>query len=261
MSRRTKYPKGMKYIKRSDWGALDSGKPLKPFRRKIQGIVVHHTTGPSHSPWDRVRGHDKYHVKTKGWDSIAYNWLVSGETGEIFEGRGWMKGAATYGWNSKTISVSYIGDSEKQLSDIGKETILAVVGAIREKHGNHLWVKCHKDFSSTTCPGKPLAEWVHKGMPTEDVASNTALDWDAIRQYVIDLGNKYLNTRILKRGAKGQLVELAQKRLNDLTNANLKVDGIFGRKTGDAITQFKSNYAMKVNRIIDKNTWKVMWTI
>ena len=88
-----------------------------------------------------------------------------------------------------------------------------------------------------------------------------ALDWDAIRKYVIDLGNKYLNTRILKRGAKGQLVELAQKRLNDLINADLKVDGVFGRKTGDAIKKFKSNYAMKVNRIIDKNTWKVLWTV
>ena len=251
----------MKYISRSDWGALDSGKPLKNFKRKIVGIVIHHTTGPSDKPWDRVRGHDRYHVKTKKWDSIAYNWLVSGESGEIFEGRGWKKGAATYGQNSKTISISYIGDSDKELTALGKETILTVVRAIREKHGDHLWVKCHKDFSSTTCPGKTLSNWVHSGMDTSEAPANVAIDFAAIQRYIIDKGNAYLSARILKRGARGELVELAQKRLNDLTKANLKVDGIFGRKTGDAVKKFKSNYAMKVNSIIDKDTWKVLWTV
>ena len=98
-------------------------------------------------------------------------------------------------------------------------------------------------------------------MDTSEAPANVAIDFAAIQRYIIDKGNAYLSARILKRGARGELVELAQKRLNDLTNANLKVDGIFGRKTGDAVKKFKSNYAMKVNRIIDKDTWKVLWTV
>ena len=251
----------MEYISRSNWGAIDSGKPLKNFRRKIVGIVIHHTTGPSDDPWNRVRGHDRYHVRTRGYDSIGYNWLVSGETGEIFEGRGWKVGAATRGWNSKTISISYVGDSDKNLTPIGKETILTVVGAIRKKYGDHLWVKCHKDFSSTTCPGKNLAEWIYSGANVEASPSNVAIDFEAILRYILEKGDAYLNTRVLKRGSKGELVSLAQKRLNDLLKADLKVDGIYGRKTGMAVKKFKSNYAMKVNNIIDKNTWKVLWTV
>jgi hypothetical protein len=200
-------------------------------------------------------------VRTRKYDAIGYNWLVSGETGEIFEGRGWKIGAATKGWNSKTISISYIGDSDKDLTAIGKESILTVVGAIRKKYGDHLWLKCHKDFSTTTCPGKNLTEWIYSGANVADSPSNVAIDWGAIQRYIIDKGNAHLDTRVLKRGSKGELVSLAQNRLNDLVKANLKVDGIYGRKTGDAVKKFKSNYAMKVNKIIDKNTWKVLWTV
>ena len=63
----------MDYVSRDQWGAIDSGKRLKGFWRPVKGVVIHHTTGPSDGPWGRVRGHDRYHVHTKGWDSIAYN--------------------------------------------------------------------------------------------------------------------------------------------------------------------------------------------
>ena len=76
----------MEYVSRHEWGALDSGKGLSEFRRTPVGVVVHHTTGSAKDPWARVRQHDKFHVQTRGWNSIAYNWLVSGETGEAARG-------------------------------------------------------------------------------------------------------------------------------------------------------------------------------
>ena len=249
----------MRYVERGEWGAIDSGKPLKRFRRSIQGIVIHHTTGPSDGPWRRVRGHDRYHVETKGWDSIAYNWLVSGETGEIFEGRGWHRGAATRGWNSKTISVAYIGDADEQFTVIGKETLLAVVGATREKYGNHLWVRCHMDFSSTSCPGENLSAWVAEGMPMQvGPSTNVAIDWNGIIRYIIEGGQEALPIR---RRSKGKWVALAQGRFNDRVGSGLKVDGIYGRRSIAACKKFQSNYAIKVNGIIDAHTWKVLWTV
>ena len=248
----------MRYITRDEWGAIDTGRRLKGFRRPVQGIVIHHTTGPSDRPWKRVRGHDRYHVRTKGWDSIAYNWLVSGETGGIFEGRGWHRGAATRGWNSKTISLAYIGDSDERFTVHGKETILAVVGAIREKYGNHLWVKCHMDFSSTSCPGVNLSAWVGEGMPMHDNPStNVTIDWSGILRYIIEGGQEALPIR---RRSKGKWVALAQGRLNDRTGAGLKVDGIYGRQSIAACKRFQSNNAIKGNGSIDAHTWKVLWT-
>ena len=247
----------MDYVPRKKWGALE-GKPLRPFRSAVRGVVVHHTTGPAEEPWKRVRGHDRYHVLTKGWDSIAYNWLVSGVTGEIFEGRGWNKGAATRGHNYNTVAVALIGDSAEHLTHTGKEAILAVVGATREKHGNDLWVKCHQDFSNTTCPGDALQGWVDKGMRVDDAPStNTVPDWDGILRYVLDMGAKVTP---IARGSSGLWVALAQKRLND-RGADLKVDGIYGRKSAKACRRFQSQFAMRVNGIVDANTWKVLWTI
>ena len=245
----------MKYVARTDWGAIDTGKRLKAFWRPVRGIVIHHTTGPSNGPWERVRGHDRYHVNTKGWDSIAYNWLVSGETGEIFEGRGWKRGAATRGWNSKTISVAYIGDSNDAFTEPGKNAFLTVVGAIREQYGNHLWVKCHKDFSSTTCPGEKLTAWVQEGTPAGDTPSNVAIDWNAIIRYIVEAGQSALP---IKRGSKGKWVALAQKRLND-RGADLKVDGIYGAKSRDACKEWQSQFALKASGIIDSDSWKVLW--
>ena len=247
----------MRYIERDQWGAISSGKPLKPFRRRPVGVVIHHTTGPAEEPWRRVRAHDRYHVESRGWDSIAYNWLASGVTGEIFEGRGWHKGAATRGQNYKTISVALIGDSDVHLTHTGKEAILSIVGAARKQYGDHLWVKCHQDFSATTCPGDALLAWTREGMRMDDAPSTNAVpDWEGILAHILAEGSK--NTP-LKRGSKGVWVTLAQKRLND-RGASLVVDGVYGRKSVAACKQFQSQFAMKANGVIDSKTWKVLWT-
>jgi len=248
----------MKYITRDEWGAIDTGKRLKGFWRRVQGIVIHHTTGPSDRPWWRLKGHDRYHVHTKGWDSIAYNWLV-GETGEIFEGRGWKRGAATRGWNSKTISVAYIGDSDDGLTERGKDSILTAVGATRERYGDHLWVKCHKDFSQTTCPGETLTEWVNAGMVAEQPHTNTMVDWAGILRYITETGLTHVIDHPIKRGSTGKWVSIAQQRLNDRINAGLKVDGIYGKKSVAACKRFQSQFAIEVNGIVDADTWKVLW--
>ena len=73
----------MEFITRKEWGAIESGRRLSPFRVKPVGIVVHHTTGASSMPAERVKSHDRYHTKTLGWKSIGYNFLI-GENGEIF---------------------------------------------------------------------------------------------------------------------------------------------------------------------------------
>ena len=204
----------MDYISREEWGAIDTGKRLHGFWRPVQGIVAHHTTGPSHSPWDRVRGHDRYHVESRGWDS------------------------------------------DDAFTESGKNAFLTVVGAIREQYGDHLWVRCHKDFSSTTCPGEKLTAWVQEGTPAGDKPANVAVDWNGIVRYILEAGQSALPIR---RGSKGKWVALAQKRLND-RGANLKADGIYGAKSRNACKEWQSQFALKANGVIDSDTWKVLWT-
>jgi hypothetical protein len=247
----------MEYIKRNSWGALNSGKPLYAFRKPVVGIVVHHTTGSASDPHERVRQHDRYHVMTRGWRSIAYNWLVSGVTGEVFEGRGWMQGAATKRHNGNTVSISYIGSGDN-LTDMGKRSIAKVVAAMRDTYGEHLWVKVHRDFANTYCPADTLSDWVKGGMlfPKDNPSD---VDWDKIAEYLEDIGS-LLAKNPLRRGSSGKYVSMIQERLNDF-GANLVVDGKFGRKTRLAVKRFQKNYPIKVDGIVGPTTWSYLWTV
>ena len=249
---------GMQFISRDEWGAIDSGKGLSDFRRVPTGIVVHHTTGSASFPWDRIRQHDKYHVETRGWNSIAYNWLVSGETGEIFEGRGWKQGAATKGQNSKTTSISYIGSCD-DLTEQGKEAILTGIGALRDEYGDHLWVKCHREFGTTYCPGDGLATWIKSGMPMMDKPTSSA-SWKIRLEDMESLGVDF-RRKPLHRGSKGKNVATLQARLNERINAQLVVDGVFGRKTQAALKEFQANFPIRKDGVCGPVTWRYLWTV
>jgi len=247
----------MQFISRDEWGALDSGKPLSTFKRAPEGVVVHHTTGSGVDPWQRIKQHDKYHVKTRGWKSIAYNWLVSGETGEIFEGRGWKQGAATKGQNSKTTSISYIGSGD-DLTHNGKEAILTVIEALRKEYGDHLWVKCHRDFGTTYCPGDGLATWIKSGMPMVDMQTSVQLE---IKLSDMESLSADFRREPLHRGSKGKNVIALQVRLNERINTQLVCDGSYGRLTEKAVREFQSMYPIRKDGRVGPVTWRYLWTV
>lgn len=245
----------MRYISREDWGAIDTGKPLVPFKRKMKGIVFHHTTGGSDDPFRRIQGHDRHHVQGRGWRTIAYNWLVSAD-GQIFEGRGWTVGGATKGHNHNTIAISYIGSGD-DITDKAKEAIKVVVEATRAKYGDHLYIKCHRDFKATYCPSDTLANWVKGGMGISE-GNPSEVDWDAITKYVLAIGN-ILAKKPLRMRSRGKYVTMLQERLNTRLGLNLAVDGVFGRNTRNAVKKFQKNYAIKVDGVVGKVTWKHLW--
>jgi uncharacterized protein with LGFP repeats len=106
-------------VTRAGWGAdetiRESGNP--DYSDTVKVVIVHHTdTAAAYSCADSasiVRGIYAYHVKTRGWRDIGYNFLVD-KCGTIFEGRygGMAKavlGAHTYGFNYRTTGVAVLG--------------------------------------------------------------------------------------------------------------------------------------------------------
>ncbi|POX55398.1 N-acetylmuramoyl-L-alanine amidase [Streptomyces sp. Ru71] len=109
-------------VTRAEWGADESISPEEPIYlpngNTIKAAFVHHTADAN--PYDCsesaaiVRGIYTYHVKTNGWRDIGYNFLVD-KCGTLFEGRKGgidqpVYGAHTYGWNSQSTSVTFLGD-------------------------------------------------------------------------------------------------------------------------------------------------------
>lgn len=108
------YPKPRVYS-RSEWGA--DGWVCDPVYCTVTHMAVHHTAGASDyntTSWSQsaanVRAIQDYHMYTRGWCDIGYNFLID-KFGYIFEGRGGgddVRGAHD-GFNCGSMGVSLMG--------------------------------------------------------------------------------------------------------------------------------------------------------
>lgn len=248
---------GRTIITREGWNARP---PKRRFSRRwrTQGIVIHHSgvkNGPNGPK--ALKQFERTHMDVRGWNAIAYNWLVD-EDGVIYHGRGpGIVGGATRGWNSKTESVCYTGWGSDPLPDPARESMKWLVDHLQDEFGSKLWVKRHRDFAATACPGDWLANWVSEGMP--QAASAPAVDLGAVLRYIDLLGrqvaSRYLSRR---RRSRGDAVKVVQRRLTDLGHEPGFIDGMFGRKTDAAVRRFQRKKYLKVDGKVGKNTWKAL---
>tara|TARA_R110000751_G_scaffold69695_5_gene141407 strand:- start:2025 stop:2576 length:552 start_codon:yes stop_codon:yes gene_type:complete len=105
--------------------------------------------------------YQRYHMDTRGWTDIAYNFGV-GQSGSILAGRGWKRqgGATGSPDDRESLSICAIGNFEKQYPT--DAMVDAIVGWIKRgvKNGHitpNPTIKGHKDKPyGTSCPGKNL---------------------------------------------------------------------------------------------------------
>ena len=249
----------MLYLSRTQWGAQPpkGGAFTRLNRRRVTGVVFHHSgvERPPHGV-NAVKAYERHHL-SKGWDGIAYNWLVD-ETGTIFEGRGWdARGGATKGWNAKSISICYTGYGYRQPNGSVLKSFQTLVDEAEARFKKPLWVTTHRRKSQTTCPGDWLGDWVEGGMqPTFNPA---ATDWDGIVRYVQDL-KRQVTAKPVRRGARGQTVRVIQGHLNHRGFDAGVVDGIFGRRTKAAVEQFQESQGfLKVNGVVNGDTFGALF--
>jgi hypothetical protein len=106
-------------VTRSGWGADEAIVEEPPeYTGAVHIVFVHHTASGNGYDCTQsagiVRGIERFHVKSKGWNDIGYNFLVD-KCGRIFEGRGGgvhrsVLGAHTLGFNANASAVAVIGD-------------------------------------------------------------------------------------------------------------------------------------------------------
>ncbi len=164
---------------RAQWGADESIRNKKSLRYgTVSAGFVHHTVNANDYTEAQVPGIMRsiyaYHVKSRGWSDIGYNFLVD-RFGRIWEGRygGIDKnvvGAHTLGYNDYSFAMSAIGNFDlveppdvmlraygalfawklglngvapaSMSQQVGKSTFAAING--------------HRDAGKTACPGKYL---------------------------------------------------------------------------------------------------------
>lgn len=149
----------MRTYTRQNWGARlpKARQELNPAR--VVNLFLHHTTG-NYTNWKAAtRSIQAFHMDTRGWNDIAYNWLVAPD-GTKIEGRGWMVvGGHTKDHNSTSVAISYLGDGRQPVSDDAKRSILELADTADELFGRKLTRRCHSDVGATECPGRVLRDW------------------------------------------------------------------------------------------------------
>ena len=109
-------------VSRAAWGANESIRRASPDHSDtVKAAFVHHTVQTnSYSPSESaalVRAGYLYHVRTRGWNDIGYNFLVD-RYGRVFEGRYGgvtraVLGAHAGGFNTNSTGVARLGTSPR----------------------------------------------------------------------------------------------------------------------------------------------------
>jgi len=251
-------------VSRVEWGAR---KPAKPFRAlrpgRVKGVVLHHSgvkDGPSSVA--AVKAFESYHMDSRKWDGIAYNWLVDA-AGAVFEGRGpGVRGAATKGWNARSESICYTGWGYERVPDVALKAIQSVVDDVQFRYGGSLWVRGHRDVSSSTCPGDWLYDWLTDGAHVEQ-GPPSDIDWAGIVAYLTALRDRVAVAPLSwRQRSRGEAVRAAQSRLKGRGYDPGPVDGIYGRRTAGAVKQFeKAMGFLKPNGVLDGDTWTALFFV
>ena len=210
-------------ILRSAWGAAPNTSCSSPTvnSRGIMGAVIHHTAGTNTYTADQsaqiVRATQAYHMKSRKWCDIGYNFLVD-KYGQIFEGRnGGIDRAVRAAHsgnaavNENTMGVSMMGTfSSMQPTQATKDAVTKLVAwrfslvglpasgtyAVGGKTLNR--ISGHRDVIGTECPGAAAYAWLSApGGLRDSVAGYTASVATPIAQRVAKLG----------AGATGALVQ------------------------------------------------------
>ncbi|MEN8125817.1 MAG: N-acetylmuramoyl-L-alanine amidase [Bacteroidota bacterium] len=182
---------------RLDWcPSGDCPKQINPSIINPTHIVVHHSAGNTVSSDYAavVRSYWDYHVNSRGWADIGYNWLID-PNGVVYEGRGdRVRGAHSPCMNAISTGICFIGDYEgtTQPSTTGMNSLKDMIawdatdkgidvqttGYVAALGGNIETISGHKDgydqypgasCTSTACPGANL----HNKLQTirDDVAN------------------------------------------------------------------------------------------
>lgn len=162
---------------RAQWGADEAMRAEPPSYGEVNGAFVHHTVsangyGSNEVP-SLIRAIYVYHVRSRGWNDIGYNFVID-RFGRIWEGRyGGAEraviGAHTMGYNDDAFAASALGDyrdtppSSEMLGAYSrlfawKFRVHGVQPLRSVDYDGESWpaIAAHRDAAATACPGDAL---------------------------------------------------------------------------------------------------------
>jgi hypothetical protein len=184
-----------RYVSRAAWGAsAPRSRPVTLLASAVDTIVFHYTAAFADSRDNhadcaaRVKGVQRFHQVSRGWNDIAYNYLVC-KHGYIFEGRGIeTKSAATGADNSHTLAVCFLGADSKDrddLTNLGREALVNITRWLRQRRPAAKLAKGHRDFMPTSCPGDEIQAFIKSAAFEKSVVEDDTKRRAALRKWIL----------------------------------------------------------------------------
>lgn len=156
----------MNLVSRSAWGARNP-RSVSAIPGPVEGVSLHWEGVPlGATPHDQcddgVRAIQRFHMDTRKWSDIAYNFVVC-EHGSVFVARGWGVRSAANGTdrsNDRYHAVCFLGGEGDPFTAAAKAAIVALVAEGRRRYPQGLAVRPHSHFKATTCPGSVIRKWL-----------------------------------------------------------------------------------------------------
>ncbi|XP_061176913.1 uncharacterized protein LOC133185612 [Saccostrea echinata] len=170
---------GLPILSRDTWGAARP-KLIENLTLPMTMFFIHHTDTETDQCHDTescssvMRAIQRFHMVTRGWEDIAYSFLIGGD-GQVYEGRGWDRvGAHTYRYNYVSLAAAFIGtfnDTMPPTPAVASVRKLLMCGVNRNAITSTYSLYGHRDVRATTCPGYTLynaiRKWPHYNVTTD----------------------------------------------------------------------------------------------
>ena len=156
------------YVSREEWGARAPRSVRAVAPSQFSAIEWHHsgTQGFPDGP-SAARSFQNFHMDTKGWQDLFYNWLIHSD-GTIVEGRSWVTSPRPENY----MVVCFIGNYDTMKLTAAQEMSARLVYAEFVRRSPQVAGKAarwHNQRSGTACPGSDVIGWVRdmnlKGWP------------------------------------------------------------------------------------------------
>ncbi|XP_046608518.1 peptidoglycan-recognition protein SC2-like isoform X2 [Neodiprion virginianus] len=162
----------LRFVTRNEWGAQPPTEPLGKLKHPVPYVIISHTAtefcDTQSTCTFRIRFTQVFHMESRNWSDIAYNFLIGGDA-YAYIGRGWDHvGAHAYGYNSRSIGISFIGTyntvapSDHQMNALQQ---LIEIGVKSGKIAADYKLLGHRQVSKTPSPGDALyniiTTWPH----------------------------------------------------------------------------------------------------
>ncbi len=163
----------LEIVSRADWGARPPKNTPRIISVPTPELWLHHTASPTGEA-ARVRSHQNYHMDVKGWNDIAYSFLINHE-GTIYMGRGpGVAGGHTAGHNTISHAICLMGNFNTTQPTVAALTSLKEL--VRHGFVSGWWPETltggHRDTRGSEpkdCPGDNLYKLIPEINDPEDV--------------------------------------------------------------------------------------------